>query len=531
MTAYLVFFHQFSGDAALRNPRFHHHHPALGSLGLTKEEQRDRLQKRQHQQNMKHLQQQKQKKMRREEQNDRNDDEELEVRRQDKHLERTFLKHLYNEDNHQNHQYHMPTSNKTVAFQRKYPRMIHFLHIHKSAGTFLCKQAFRNKMAADYGRNCNVRDDQQCCWYDDASKPNNKKYNKNIYSNETKLLEQRSIDFAKTAPFDFVASEKELSGLMLPDYYDYVVTLRNSRDRYKSHWQHLKRNAESRKLDVQARRGKGFGISRKPSSTTLGWIPWIRSWMHWVHGGNSQAAQAQAQEPLLPHRLARWVDTGENPEDDPGHWNLTVVDLDDGQIHPVGNFTKWVIGQPDNYSLRMICGSPCVGIPKYKITRTLFEHSLEKLWVNFSHVLFVEDMEASFARFAKAYGWDTEYNDESSSSLRNNGKKPAVPGWKAVALDGVSPFSADPYMTVLDDALYEFALRKYHVALESDNSSSNNSIGSNASSSLQLLPQPPRLVWKKDYPFFQNQDLVDDYFREGPLTNCTNPCCGYCSKW
>ena len=505
MTAYLVFFHRFSGDAALGNPRFQHH-PASVSFGFTKEEQRERLQKRQQQQNLKHLQQQR-KKIRPEEQSDY---EERDVRLQEKILE------SIKEGNHQNHQYHMPTSNKTVAFQRKYPRMIHFLHIHKSAGTFLCKQAFRNKMAADYGRNCNVRNDQRCCWYDAAKTDNNN----NNDNNETKILEERSIDFAKTAPFDFVASEKGLSGPMLPDYYDYVVTLRNSRDRYKSHWQQLKRIAKSRKLDVKA------------YPTTLGWIPWIRSWMHWMHGGTSQAAQAQ--QPPLPHRLARWVDTGENPEDDPGHWNFTVVDQNDGQIHPVGNFTKWVIGQPDNYSVRMICGSPCVGIPKYKITTTLFEHSLEKLWVNFSHVLFVEDMEASFARFAKAYGWDTEYNDESSSSSRrNNAKKPAVTGRKVVAVDGASPFSADPYMTVLDDALYEFALRKHRAALESNNSSSsnnNNSIGSNASSSLQLLPQP-RLIWRKDYPSFQNQDLVDEYFRKGPLTNCTNPCCGYCSKW
>jgi hypothetical protein len=202
-----------------------------------------------------------------------------------------------------------------------------------------------------------------------------------------------------------------------------------------------------------------------------------------------------------------------------------VVDPADGRIHPVGNFTKWVSGQPDNYSLRMICGSPCFGIPKYKITRNLFEHSLEKLWVNFSHVLFVEDMEASFGRFAKAYGWDTEYAnnaESSSSSRRNNAKKPAVVGRKVV-VDGSSPLSADPYMTVLDDALYEFALRKHRAALESNSSSSNS--GSNAS-----LPQP-RLVWKKDYTSFHNQDLVDDYFREGPLKNCTDPCCGYCSKW
>ena len=37
------------------------------------------------------------------------------------------------------------------TFQRKYPKMIHFLHIHKSAGTFLCKRAFQNKNGSSTG--------------------------------------------------------------------------------------------------------------------------------------------------------------------------------------------------------------------------------------------------------------------------------------------------------------------------------------------------------------------------------------------
>ena len=94
---------------------------------------------------------------------------------------------------------------KNVAnFQPKYSKMIHFLHIHKSAGTFVCKQAFQNKLAIDLKRNCNVRDDQKCCWYDQEKKSWTEKMNNDL--DESTLIQQ-SIDFAKNAPFDFVATE------------------------------------------------------------------------------------------------------------------------------------------------------------------------------------------------------------------------------------------------------------------------------------------------------------------------------------
>merc|ERR1739838_758728 len=102
------------------------------------------------------------------------------------------------------------------------------------------------------------------------------------------------------------------------------------------------------------------------------------------------------------------ADSGDNPTEDQTHWDLTVFDPTDGSIHPVGNFTKWLAGQPDKYNLRMICGSPCVDVPKYQISRELFEHSLERLWVNFTHVLFKEDIDESYARFAKAYKWNSK---------------------------------------------------------------------------------------------------------------------------
>ena len=65
----------------------------------------------------------------------------------------------------------------------------------------------------------------------------------------------------------------------------------------------------------------------------------------------------------------------------------------------------------------------------------------------------------------------------------------------------------DPFMTVLDDALYEFARRRYD-----ENNYTNNDTA----------------LWVKA---FANTSTVQRYFLDGITRNCTNPCCGKCSKW
>ena len=115
---------------------------------------------------------------------------------------------------------------KTIIFQRKYTKIIYFLHIHKSAGTYFCQQAFKNQMSANYPMNCNVQENQRCCGIDIE--------NGNYKS---------QIEYAKSSTFDVVASEKEMYDIMIPQYYDYVVSLRHSQSRYYSHWSHLKRTA------------------------------------------------------------------------------------------------------------------------------------------------------------------------------------------------------------------------------------------------------------------------------------------------
>jgi hypothetical protein len=251
---------------------------------------------------------------------------------------------------------------------------------------------------------------------------------------------------------------------MSPDYFDYVVSLRDSKRRYYSHWNHLVIEAEKVKI-------KDIKFLKKSDRHKFPLADMVL--FHWMMDLHS------SQKDLLS--VAR---------QDPVHYNLTIRDYD-GKLFPVGNWTKWYMGQPDNYNLRMICGSRCKTTPKYQITQELFDYTLHRL-ANFSHVIFVEDMEESFGKFAKAYGW--QYNMAHTKRLN------------VTTLTNILENEAawDPFMSVLDDALYEFARRKYHNVI-------------------------PEELWRTNN--FANQDMVDKYFRDGPSRNCKNECCGTCSKW
>jgi hypothetical protein len=131
---------------------------------------------------------------------------------------------------HANDMPKMPPSSGGAGFpQRKRPekqKVIYFLHIHKAAGTTMCKQAQRNMLVTAASKNCNVQTDQQCCGYKDTI--------------------EAQIQYGQQTSFDFVACEREMYDSMAPDYYHYVVILRKSRLRYYSHWNHMHR--ESRGL-------------------------------------------------------------------------------------------------------------------------------------------------------------------------------------------------------------------------------------------------------------------------------------------
>ena len=115
-----------------------------------------------------------------------------------------------------NHKHHhiLPIYNRTNPV-----KMIYFLHIHKAGGSALCHATYPNRLSANRKHNCNVQDDQRCCGHHDSF--------------------EAQVTFAQHSYYDFVASERELYESLAPEWYDYVTILRNSRDRYYSHYHHL----------------------------------------------------------------------------------------------------------------------------------------------------------------------------------------------------------------------------------------------------------------------------------------------------
>jgi hypothetical protein len=343
----------------------------------------------------------------------------------------------------------------SIKHGRRYPRILYFLHIHKSAGSTVCRQAYLNRISANYNQNCNVQADQHCCGNNDT------------------LQAQR--DFAKQTQYDLVAAEQEMYDSMDPDSYDYIVSLRNSRRRYYSHWNHLvtvaKKNRQHELELLQRHEQHAYPLAETA-------VEWVQQTIQGRGSDGNQHLQAALEDPI--------------------HWNYTIRDYS-GTVYPVGNFTKWYYGQPDNYNVRMICGVRCTHIAKYRLSRELFRYALQRL-TDFAHVIFVEDMEASFAAFARHYGW--QYN----VAAAHHGQRLNATDLTSALQQQHSDW--DPYMSVLDDALYEFAQRKYLGATKED----------------------LKALMKKGVEF-ANQALVDEYFEKGPGRDCPNECCGVCSKW
>lgn len=250
-------------------------------------------------------------------------------------------------------------------------RIIYFLHIHKSAGSTMCVAARANGLkVAD--TNCNVQRDQRCCG-----------------SADTFEAQQQ---YAMMTPYAFVANERDMYEAMDTDHYRYAVTLRQSRDRYLSHWKNVVR------------------------------------------------------------------------------WHYPKFQMP---------FTAWWQGQPDNWNLRKICGSRCENVPKYQITKSLFEYTLARLKL-FEDILLFDRFNNSFVRFAHNVGWTKM---PISKGNKRNVTYPSTEGdeW-------------DPMMSVLDDALYEVAMSRY------------DNLTHHAFSS-------------------RTRTSLTSYFRSNKGKECTTPCC------
>jgi len=96
-------------------------------------------------------------------------------------------------------------------------RIVYFLHVHKAGGTTLCSAARANLVYANYLDDCNVASLKRCCG-----------------GNTTEKHRQ----FYETSPFQFVGNEWPMYDVVDTERYRYVVTLRDSVSRYRSHYKH-----------------------------------------------------------------------------------------------------------------------------------------------------------------------------------------------------------------------------------------------------------------------------------------------------
>lgn len=255
---------------------------------------------------------------------------------------------------------------------KKEPRIVYLLHIHKNAGTTMCRAAASNRFPAQTKTNCNVQVDQRCCGGNDT-------------------LEAQQA-FANTTILRFVAAEREMYDAMDTDHYRYIIVLRKSHDRYLSHYKHMV-------------------------------------------------------------RLTKYNET----------------------------FTHWWQGQSDNFTFRKICGTQCAIVPKYHITESLFNYTLDR-FSKFEDYLFIENFPDSYVQFAQRVGWDLSPGMILNKTPKvKAGVYPDLSGW-------------DPLMSALEDSLYEYAQQSYGGV---------------------------------QHPVFSDEVLqgLRTYFAEGPLRNCGHPCC------
>jgi hypothetical protein len=122
---------------------------------------------------------------------------------------------------------HLPLVQRRAV---KDDRITYLLHLHKSAGTHMCLAARANNVRVA-ATNCNVQNDQRCCGNGDTFEA------------------QRT--FAARTEFELVANERDMYSAMDTASYRYVVVLRDSRDRYISHWKNMCRQHNDTSTEFQ----------------------------------------------------------------------------------------------------------------------------------------------------------------------------------------------------------------------------------------------------------------------------------------
>jgi hypothetical protein len=175
------------------------------------------------------------------------------------------------------------------------------------------------------------------------------------------------------------------------------------------------------------------------------------------------------------------------------HWKHVCRELQKSQREQavLPEFAAWWQAQPDNWSFRKICGTRCQTVPKFQITREIFDYALNRLRL-FDHILLLEHWETMYPAMAQSLGWKLSAPKVQNSAIMENMTYPAFDrnDW-------------DPFMSVLDDALYEYGVARY------------------------------RGIFDDTFAFSKKTtQMLELYFSGGSERGCENPCCAdSCSKY
>ena len=150
-------------------------------------------------------------------------------------------------------------------------------------------------------------------------------------------------------------------------------------------------------------------------------------------------------------------------------------------LPPLPTFDKWWSAQPDNWNFRKLCGTRCQTVSKFRTTRELFDYTFHRLQ-SFDHILLLEHWDQMLPQFGQSMQW----RGIPKLQMRVNKANLTYP---ELGRDW------DPFMSVLDDALYEYGLARFQGI-------------------------------EKDFAFSTEiKGMLEQYFIRGRQRNCANPCC------
>lgn len=112
--------------------------------------------------------------------------------------------------------------------------------------------------------------------------------------------------------------------------------------------------------------------------------------------------------------------------------------------HMKHNFESWLQGQPDNWTTRHLCGTPCKYKPKYSLTMQDVMLAYNKMR-KFTDILFLETWRHDAMIFASKRKWSSGINIHANRAKRQYHNQS----------------SNSLLMTIFDDIIYEHAFNKF----------------------------------------------------------------------